>query len=74
MNLPLSTEQTDVLAANAAANNQTPEAFVLEWVNHLVAGARAQAAANLQRAADPLPYEKRQELQGIVQNFIQTNA
>ena len=74
MNLPLSTEQTDVLATHAAANNKTAEAVVLEWIEGLVAQARAQDAANLQRAADPLPYEKRQELKGIVQDFIEANA
>jgi hypothetical protein len=74
MNLPLSTEQIDVLAANASANNQTPEEFVLQWINHLVASARAQAATNLQRAADALPYEKRQELIQTVQAFIQANV
>jgi len=74
MNPPLSTEQTDVLAAHAAPNNKTSEAVVLEWIDGLVAQARAQSAANLQRAADALPYEKRKELIETVQDFIQANA
>lgn len=74
MNISLTPEQSDVLAARAAENNQTPESVVLDWIDCLVVAARAQSATNLQRAAGALPYEKRQELITTVQTFIQKNA